>query len=396
MTATSATVNGWKSKVGMVGAGIAGSTPNFPTTMKALRAEPGVKQAILRTIAVPELGPGEALVKVSVVRLTPGVFGYLHSGALANTPLTLGHRGGGTIHALCASKRNLESGMRVRINPNFRCGQCFSCVSGKENGCVKMSVMGFAAFGPQPNEQFLKFQDGLLAEYVRVPESAVEILEPFFSFDQAALLCDLANAHCLLRTANFPDESNIMIMAPTGSLSVSLLSLAHLCKVKQVVLVGRSKKRCEIISKHTLVPCRSFELDNNAQQSDVDGAVDNIKQIIPEGVDAIIDLLPTGDTVSGLVRALRPFGSVVFITPNFSNLNIRIVDVMKYGWRLNGSMLHCKQDAEQITSWMSQGKVDVKGFITHRYQLEDVEKAISLMLNRDEECHNIAIDIAEQ
>ena len=280
--------------------------------------------------------------------------------------------------------------MRVRVLPHFSCGHCEFCRTGNDAGCVKLGIIGFSKFGVDDNKLFERYKDGVLAEYVRLPETAVEILPVHVDFELAATQYDLENAHCLLREAHLPLGSTIVITAPTGSLGVSCLKLAQLFRVREVILVGRSKARCSMIEKISSVPCQIVALEDMDEEADL---VNQIKSKAPNGVHAIIDLFPEGERASQAIQALKPYGTLVLMAPNSSKISLSVMDIMRNSWRIIGTKLHNQQDADQIRQWIKEGKVDESGLVSHRYKLSDAQEAVAMMLDRQEASHNIVIEM---
>ncbi|MFC4125309.1 NAD(P)-dependent alcohol dehydrogenase [Nocardia rhizosphaerae] len=139
----------------------------------------------LRTVPVPEIGPGELLLRV-------GAAGICHSDSyvlglpfpVSERPLTLGHEIAGTIEAVGAEAGDLRPGERGIVYLCWSCGSCRECLRGNENVCL---AAGRTAMPPCPGLG----PDGGMAEYVRIPaRSFVPIGE--LDFAQAAPLADAA------------------------------------------------------------------------------------------------------------------------------------------------------------------------------------------------------------
>ncbi|RMI34904.1 NAD(P)-dependent alcohol dehydrogenase [Nocardia stercoris] len=139
----------------------------------------------LRTVPVPEIGPGDLLLRV-------GAAGICHSDSyvlglpfqMSEQPLTLGHEIAGTIEAVGADVAGRTAGERGVVYLCWSCGTCRECLRGNENVCL---AAGRTAMPPCPGLG----PDGGMAEYVRIPaHTFVPIGE--LDFAVAAPLADAA------------------------------------------------------------------------------------------------------------------------------------------------------------------------------------------------------------
>ena len=124
----------------------------------------------LADLPVPEPGPGEALIRVSVAGLCRTDLKIVRHGhrdlTLPRVPgeevvgeiVRLGPEGPAAARPAGAADPapSLAPGDRVYVYPGVWCGECPSCRRGAENLCRQMRIMGF-------------HRDGGFAEYVAAP-----------------------------------------------------------------------------------------------------------------------------------------------------------------------------------------------------------------------------------
>ena len=151
----------------------------IPTTMKAAVAEKHGGKLIVKDIPVPEVGPGQVLVKI-------------HSSGVCHTdvhvvdgdwpvksilPIIPGHEGAGIVVKVASNVTNVKVGDRVGVPwLHSACGECEFCTSGWETLCLKATCTGFSA-------------QGCFSEYVVAPGSHVSPIPDAVSFEQAARKC---------------------------------------------------------------------------------------------------------------------------------------------------------------------------------------------------------------
>jgi alcohol dehydrogenase, propanol-preferring len=131
--------------------------------MRAVQLVRWQSEPELREVDVPEVGPGEVLVKVAAAGLCHSDLHVIDwpEGTLAwELPFTLGHENAGTVAALGPGATGFAEGEAVLVYGPWGCGTCVRCVRGEENLCPHGAGRGRGCG--------LGF-DGGLAEYVVVP-----------------------------------------------------------------------------------------------------------------------------------------------------------------------------------------------------------------------------------
>ena len=118
----------------------------------------GTKEVVVGEKVLPEVGPGEVLIKVAYA----GVCGsdmIIYQGVhpRAKAPLVMGHEFSGTI---VKGHRTLPAGTPVTVYPLLSCGTCDPCRNGYAHVCNTLKLIGIDC-------------DGGMADYVKVPEDKV-------------------------------------------------------------------------------------------------------------------------------------------------------------------------------------------------------------------------------
>src|ERR1700710_2726866 len=97
------------------------SIVNIPTTQQAAVYR-GVNDVRVETVPVPEIGPGEVLVRIDTCGICGTDLKKIHSGS-HSAPRVFGHEMAGTIAAIGEHVRGFEGGDRVLAFPHIRCGE---------------------------------------------------------------------------------------------------------------------------------------------------------------------------------------------------------------------------------------------------------------------------------
>ncbi|MCX4095858.1 NAD(P)-dependent alcohol dehydrogenase [Nocardia sp. alder85J] len=188
--------------------------------MRALQlVGPGTLE--MREVPVPEIGPGDLLLRV-------GAVGICHSDSyvlslpfrLREDPLTMGHEIAGTVEAVGSGVTGRSPGERGLVYLCWSCGECRECLRGNENVCL---AAGRTAMPPCPGLG----PDGGMAEFVRIPANSFVPIGDL-DFVGAAPLADAAmtpyHAIAGARDQLYPGATAVAIgIGGLGHLAVQIL-----------------------------------------------------------------------------------------------------------------------------------------------------------------------------
>ena len=349
--------------------------------MRALRVEQGSKTAHLDEVEVPSMGPHDVLIKVKSAVLAPDVFGIVASGRLAQAPTTLGHKVAGIVDKVGAAVNEVQVGERVRLDPNLSCGACKFCRTDRDHMCAECGVMGFFALGNFPKWE--RYHPGGMADYVRAPAANVDVLPDNISFDVGAKVHDLANAVRAFRNCDLSVGSTVLITAATGAMGTSCIKIAPYFGVSRLILVGRHHERLEAVTKLTSISCDLIGLDTLGDDWVESRALGRrVRQLVPSGVDAIIDYSPVGVDLWQVLDGLALNGTFIPMGGNWSVLPIPARVVALNCWRVYGTRNHSRGDSSTVMELLKQGGLNVDELITHEFSLHDIESAIAQLKDR--------------
>ena len=348
--------------------------------MRAFRVAEGAREARLVEIEKPRVHHGEVLIKVVATGLVAGVLKIVASRRTGHLPLTIGHQAAGTIEEIGEDVDRFEVGQRVRIHPSLSCGHCKYCGTGRDHICPEGAIIGFQGYGRGKLPLFEKYHDGGLADYILVPSSLVDPLPDNVSFDVGAKIQDLANAVRVLKAANLPIGSTVAITAATGTMGVACIKLAPMFGVRHLILVGRNIERLRAVQKLSTIRCDVIST------SDIkDGGValpGLMRRPAPDGVDAIVDFMPSGTDIYSIVGALALDGTLVHMGANLEILPVPLLATMVNCWKIVGTRNNSREDALQVLGWLKDGSIKADDLITHHFKLDDIDEAVKAINDR--------------
>lgn len=151
----------------------------LPASMRAMVLEAARSPLQLRSLPVPEPGPGQVLIRVRACGVCRTDL-HIVDGELdrPKLPLILGHQISGEIVSLGSGASRYVLGQRVGVPwLGYTCGECLYCRTGQENLCDRPGFTGYTL-------------DGGFAEYTLADERYCFPLPDDYSDVQAApLLC---------------------------------------------------------------------------------------------------------------------------------------------------------------------------------------------------------------
>jgi threonine dehydrogenase-like Zn-dependent dehydrogenase len=356
------------------------------TTMLAVRAHRDARHLVLDTIPVPDPGPRDVIVQVAAAGVAPGIMRLLEMGAFKHLPTTVGYEAAGTIAAVGSDVTGIEVGDRVRVHPFLNCRDCIYCRTDRDMMCAQQALLGFATFGHAATPLYDEYHNGVLAEYARVPQWLIDPLPESVSFDAAAKVHTLANAVRALNSASLPVASTVVITAATGAMGSATIKLAKHFGIARLILVGRDSERLKSVARLTGgIPASIIALDELPGDWGVNGGLTGrLRELAPDGADAVIDYVPEGPATGQALAALASGGSLVHMGGNATPLPLPPIALMMNLWRFVGTRACTRNDAREVLRLLEAGALAVDELITHRFPLADAVKAVDAMQRRDE------------
>ena len=252
-------------------------------------------------------------------------------------------------------------GDRVFVSHHVPCGSCRYCLHGHETACETLHTTNF--------------DPGGFSEYVRVPElnvmHGVYHLPPHVSFEEGTLIEPLA---CALRGQGLlgisPDD--VVLVLGSGVSGLLHVMLAKFCSVSKIIATDVSEYRKRAAER--------FGADVV-----LDGR-DDVPKLVREAnggrlADRVILCTGAPSAVEQAFRSVDRGGSVLFfaVPPPEVKVAVPLVDFWRNEVRFMTSYGAAPLDLMRALQLISEGKLKVKKLITHRFSLEEIQKAFELV-----------------
>jgi len=301
-------------------------------------------------------------------------------------PGILGHGIAGTVVEARDAASGLQVGDRVRVHALLTCGACDDCRNDRESLCAKQCAIGAALYSDRALPVYERYHNGGMAEYVRVPANAVQRLTNAVSDEVGAHIGTLAGSLRALRLAEGSLGSSLVVIGASGASGAAAVRLAPLLGFTTICGVATQRDRLERLSGSPGLTHLVATADLPRDWEDRRLLTNTILEMIgPPGADAVADFTPFGNSAATqAMRALRPGGCLVLSGGNPSELHLSYLEIMRNQIRIKGSRGTIRRDEHEVTRMLEAGRLGVDDLVTHSLPLSDVNRALEIVMSREE------------
>ena len=319
-------------------------------------------------IAIPEIGPGEILIRVEAC-------GVCHTDLkkveydLLPPPRVYGHETAGVVVKTGSGVTKYQAGDRVVAFHHIPCGNCFYCAHKLYAQCPGYKKVGITA-GFEP-------AGGGFAQYVRVMnwivERGVEKIPDGISFEEASLVEPMntvlkAVNQCDLRAG---DTVLVMGQGPIG-LMFTMLAALRGCRVAATDTIGRRLELARQCGAEAAFDPRSTDVAYQLK-SMTEG----------RGVDVVFVAVSAKGIVEEAVKCSRPGARIMLFaqTSDQERIELSGASICVGERSLLGSYSASVDIQREGADLIFQRKVPVHLLISHRFPLDRIKDAFHLALH---------------
>jgi L-iditol 2-dehydrogenase len=352
--------------------------PSIPTTMRAAVYR-GIDDVRIETLPVPEIGPGEVLVKIHTCGICGTDLKKIHTGS-HSAPRIFGHEMSGTIAAIGDGVIGFAVGDRVMAYHHIPCGECFYCRKQTFAQCETYKKVGCTA-GFEPS-------GGGFAEYIRVMDWIVRRglvkIPDNIPFEQAAFIEPVNTCYKAVAMLNLQPDETVLVIGQ-GSIGILLAALAK--------RTGATVLTSDLYSERHAVAAK-FGLTHPI---DARGGVVGAAKAATEGRGADVALVAVGGNalINVAMDAIRPGGRVMlFAATQHGEAPFDPAAVCMDEKTLMGSYSASVAIQDEVTKLVLEEYntgFDLTQLISHRFSIEDAAAAINLASNPQPDSMKIVI-----
>ena len=335
----------------------------IPATMQAAVYH-GVNDVRLETVPVPQIGPGELLVRVHSCGICGTDLKKISTGS-HSAPRIFGHETAGTVVATGEGVTSFQTGDRVMVFHHIPCGDCYYCRHKVFAQCPTYKKVGATAG--------YEASGGGFSEYVRVmdwivPKGVVRIPDGV-SFEQASFIEPVNTCLKGIETLGLSAGETVLVIGQ-GPIGIILAVLARR-RGARVITSDLFPQRLTI--------SKAFGLNENIDASNSD-TVQMIKSLTEgRGADAVILAVAVNGLIRTAMDATRPGGRILlFAQTQHGEATIDPAAVCVDEKSLLGSYSASVDLQEESAQFVLSREMDLERLISHRFPLSESVAALQL------------------
>ncbi len=314
---------------------------------------------------VPEITPGEVLVKVAACGVCHTDLHYIDHGVptFKKPPLILGHEPSGIIARTGSGVKNFKEGDRVLLPAVVTCGACEYCRTGRENICSTMTMFGNNI-------------DGAYAEFIAAPAKDIFHLPKEIPLEEGAIIADAISTpyHAVKNRAEVKAGDTVVVFG-CGGVGINVVQVA--------AAVGGTVIAVDI-SDRKLEWARKFGAVYTMNPAKVENIGKEIKKLTGGGADIAIEVIGKPVTIEAAFGTLRKGGRLVIVGYTADDIKLSAAKMMYFEMEVRGSLGCRPVDYPRLIELCRIGKIKVAEQVTQKFPLEKINDAFELLRNHDE------------
>ncbi len=323
--------------------------------MKSVRLH-GTGDLQIHDESIPAPVEGEKLVCVKAVGVCGSDLHWFSEGGIGDAqlkhPLVLGHEFAGIT----------EAGARVAIDPAIPCGCCEWCEKGHPNLCANLKFAGHGT------------QDGALREFISWPQKCMHTLPASISDADGAMLEPLGVAIHSIDLGKIKTGMRVGVFG-CGPIGLLIIQLAKLSGAIQIIATDKLVHRVEAAKRFGA--SQAFLVEDNSRLRETRAAVKE------RGVDIAFEAAGEQEAVDDAFAAVLPGGKVILVgIPDDDKTSFSASTARRKGLtiKLVRRMKHIYPRAIEL---VSNGLIDVRSLVTHRFPLNQAVEAFRFAARRE-------------
>jgi L-iditol 2-dehydrogenase len=338
----------------------------IPADMRAVVYR-GVNDMRIETVPVPEIGPGELLIKVATCGICGTDLKKIHTGS-HSVPRIFGHEMSGTV-AKVGEGAHFKVGERVVVHHHVPCGDCYYCRKQTPTQCTLYKRVGVTA-GFEPSgggfAEYIRVMDWIAASrgVVRIPDGV--------PFEQAAFVEPVNTVLKGVKLLNLAGDDTVLVIGqgPIGLMHAALANRTGARVLTSDLYPERHAIAAKFGLKHPIHAGSENVVERVFQETDGRGA------------DAVILAVGGNALIKTAMDAARPGGRVMlFAQTQHGEVAIDPGAVCMDEKTLLGSYSSSFEILDEVTDLVFGGYHDgfnLTQLISHRFPLDQAVQAIEI------------------
>lgn len=328
--------------------------------MKAARMF-GIRDVRVVDSPVPELAPGEVLLRVRAVAICASdlhMYEEGHSsGVYPSGPIILGHEFSGEVAQLGEGVTDWQIGDRVACEPSWHCSECDMCQLGLTNLCRNI------IFPSYPD------RDGAMAEFINVPAFSLAKLPAGVDFNGGAIAEPLGVALHAVRRSDLQPGMKVAILG-AGAIGLSILQMCKAFGAAEILVAEPREGRRPAAER---------------LGAKVAASAEDLKAFFgkEDEPDIIFEAAGGDQTFREALELVKPEGRVMV-------LGIPSLDEQQYSARVprrkETTVMFCRRSRDTLhecLAMIADGRLNISAFPVKEYTLDQSSEALEDSIKRE-------------
>jgi alcohol dehydrogenase len=332
---------------------------------------------VLKEFPLPKIGPQEGLLKVEMVGVCGsdvGMYRGKASRAPRPYPIIMGHEIFGSIAEIgeeASQKHGLRTGDRAIVEYAFGCGECFYCGEGDYIHCEKSLTYGSMISCKEPPHLW-----GAYSEYLYLPPRAmVHKVRDNLLPEEGVLICAvLGNAIRWLQMMGGVSHGDTVVIGGPGQQGLAGVIVAKEAGAKKIIVTGMTRDRARFQMAKTFGANEIIDVEKM-------DPVERVKEITQGRMaDLVMDVTGNPKGCVTAIDLVKKKGTVIL--PGLYGMDKEIpliIDKIVFKEvRVQGVFSHDVRSVLPAIQLAESGRYPLEKMVTHRFSLEEAEKAVKV------------------
>lgn len=328
--------------------------------MKALLKKYNKEGIWMDEVPVPEIGINDVLIKIKKTSICgTDIHIYNWDDWAKKTipvPMVTGHEYVGTVEAIGSNVQDVKIGELVSGEGHIVCGYCRNCRAGRRHLCPNAKGVGVN-------------RPGCFAEYLSIPVSNLWHCGPNISTDVLSIFDPFGNAtHTAL---SFDVLGEDVLITGAGPIGIMAAAICKQAGARYVVITDINPYRLELAEKIGVTKTV------DVTKEDLENVMKNLG--MKEGFDVGLEMSGSPKALNGMIDVMSHGAKIALLGILPANAGVDWEKIV-----FNGLVIKGIYGREMFETWykmqvMIQAGLDISPVITHRFPIDDYQKAFELM-----------------
>jgi 6-hydroxycyclohex-1-ene-1-carbonyl-CoA dehydrogenase len=318
------------------------------------------KPVSVEEVPTPEPAPGEILVRVAGCGVCHTDLHYLDHGTptFKDPPIILGQEISGTVDRLGEGVTRFAVGDPVLLVAVTSCGSCEACRTGRENICENGGMFG-------------NHMDGGYAEYVVAPAKDAYPLPEEIPLVDGSIIADAVTTpyHAVVNRGRVQPGDWVVVVG-CGGVGLNVVQMAT-AMGGRVIAVDRVQDKLDWAKRMGA----SHVLDS----SEVERVDKAVRKITGGGAQVAFEVVGHAATQELAFSCLATGARLVMVGYSPETMSLNAGRVMFREMEIVGSLGCRPVDYPRVIELVRQGRLNLDGFVTHRFPLDQIEEAFDTL-----------------